>query len=130
MDFYLDENLPKRVAKALNELEGENAIHKVFSTELVWGKGVKDKELFHLLHKVNGILITNDARITTRKSEFALVKELKLSVFVISFRKGSAYWEKALRIINTWNLVKTHIEKHTPNPIVVRIIHTDTCLFL
>jgi hypothetical protein len=129
MDFYLDENLPKRVARALNELEGEKAIHKVLSTEVEFGKGIKDPDLFQKLKEVEGILITNDIRISTRQSEFSLLNDLKISAFLITFPKNSGYWEKALKIINTWNLIKEITEKNSSH-IIVKIKNNGTFDYL
>ena len=45
MDFYLDEQLPKTVAEALNAIEKHEGVNSVFSTEEAFGKGVPDTEL-------------------------------------------------------------------------------------
>ena len=60
MNFYFDEQLPKIIASALNILESHEGANQVFSTEIEFGKGIKDIELFENLRKVNGILVTHD----------------------------------------------------------------------
>jgi hypothetical protein len=76
MNFYFDEQLPKITAIALNILESHEGVNQVFSTEIEFGKGIKDIELFENLTKVNDILVTHDLKMRTRKNEFSLIKEL------------------------------------------------------
>jgi len=58
MDFYLDENLPERVAESLNALDDENSIQ--FITKVA-PKGTKDVQLIDLLNAANAnVIITND----------------------------------------------------------------------
>ena len=120
MDFYLDEQLPKRVANALHELERYEDKHNVYSTEMKFGKGVKDPDLYDKLKNVNGILISNDLRMKTRSNEFTLLKELGITAFLISLPSGSGYWIKVKTIINNWDEIKSTSEK-CKHPFIRRI---------
>lgn len=113
MDFYLDENIPERIAEGLNYFEGEKRKHNVYSVVEKGLAGKKDVDLFPKIKEWNGIFITNDLKITTRKNEFELLKELGLSVFIVSFKKGSTYWERVNTIMNRWQLIKEIAEGET-----------------
>lgn len=120
MKFYLDEQLPKTVAEALDILESHYGENRVLSTEAEFGKGVKDKDLFEKLKNVGGILITHDLKMVTRKNEFALIKELGISVFIISLPSGANYELQYKTIIERWPEIKS-IRKKNPSPFVCRI---------
>lgn len=129
MDFYFDEQLPKRVANALNELEGHDGIHNIYCTELKFEKGIKDPELFKRLQAVDGILISNDLRMKTRNNEFTLIKELGITAFLISLPSGSGYWIKVKALIKHWDVIKEVASKHK-RPFVCRVMMRGEIKFL
>lgn len=106
MVFYFDENMPKRIAQALDALEGDRSDINVFSTEIVWDKGIDDPTLFRKISEVGGILITNDLKIKTRRNQFELLKELELSAFLFSFPKHSKFPVKYMKIFSYWEFIK------------------------
>ena len=83
----------------------------IFSTETEFGKGVKDIELFDKLKKVNGILVTHDLKMRTRKNEFSLIKELGITVFIISLPSGANFELQYQTIIGMWPEMKKDISK-------------------
>ncbi len=121
MDFYFDEQLPKIVADALNVLETHEGVNRVFSTEIEFGKGIKDVDLFQRLRKVNGILVTHDLKMKTRKNEFSLIKELGITVFMISLPSGANFETQYQVIIGMWPDIKKILKKYKSNPFVCRI---------
>lgn len=106
MDFYFDENLPERVARALNELEGKQSSINVYSTVDKWEKGIQDPDLIVLLSKVNGIWVTNDKKLRTRIEHFKLIKRQNITVIIICFASGSDYVTKYQRIVKVWEKIK------------------------
>lgn len=120
MDFYLDEQLPKTVAEALNAIEKHEGVNSVFSTEEAFGKGVPDTELFTFLTDCNGILITNDLKMKTRKNEFSIIKNLGVTVFIISLPSGVNYQIIYKTIIDKWEEIKKICKKNS-RPFVCRI---------
>jgi len=101
MDFYFDENYSQHIASALNELERSDAEHKVFSTQVVWKRGIMDIELIPLIAEVGGIFITKDTNIAKRKAEVELLKKLKVNtVFIRS--KNQSHWEQIETLIRSW----------------------------
>ena len=121
MDFYLDEQLPKIIAHALNVLESHEGINHVFSTEDEFGKGIKDVELFDKLKSVSGILITPDLKMKTRKNEFSLLKKLGATAFMISLKPGSNFERQYQTIISKWAEIKKIQNQQGPNSFVCRI---------
>lgn len=122
MDFYFDEQLPPSIAEALNLIEGHEKKHRVFSTASVFGKGVQDIDLFRKLQEVNGILVTHDLKMLTRRKEFELIKDLGISVFVISLPDGANY-ELIYRTIigDKWHEIKALWKKRRNESFVCRI---------
>ncbi len=90
------------------------------STEIKFGKRIKDPDLFKILKEKKGILISNDLRMKTRNNEFTLLKELGITAFLISLPSGSGYWIKVKTIINYWEEIKSASEKHK-HPFIRRI---------
>lgn len=105
MDFYFDENLPPRIAHAFDALEGKDG-HRVYHTQEVWGQGIKDVDLYPKLKAANGILVTNDLKMISRRNEFSLLKELQITAFIMSFPKGSTFDEKARHMFLRWAEIK------------------------
>lgn len=105
MKFYLDENLPKRVADALSALEGDKSPVEVDSTE-IFNKGIQDEELLIKLKENNGILITNDLKM--RKAFKGLLRINKITAFFIAFPKAANFAEKYQRIISNWEKIKNY----------------------
>lgn len=111
MDFYLDENLPPRVANALNALE-EGEEDNVYHTRLVFGAGILDPDLFPKIKEVNGILITNDLKQYSRKNEHDIIKELGITVILLHLPKGANFALKYKTIIDRWEEIKTICRKN------------------
>lgn len=111
MDFYFDENLPKAIAEALNIVEGHRAINRVFSTEVAFEKGIKDLELIPKIKSVNGILITHDIKMKTRSNEHQLIKEIGVTVFIISLPSGCNYELMYQKIFSDWEKSKLFVVK-------------------
>lgn len=120
MTFYLDEQLPKAIAMALDTLEQHDGVHRVLSTEQEFGKGVKDVDLFDVLSRVDGVLITHDLKMVTRKNEFSIIKSLGVSVFIISLPSGANFETIYLTIIGMWPGIKKIARKQT-RPFVCRL---------
>jgi len=121
MDFYFDEQLPKVVAEALNILESREGVNRVLSTENEFGRGIKDVELFKKLKNVNGVLVTHDLKMITRKNEFALVKELGISVFILSLPSGANVELQYQTIFAKWSEILKLYRKNSSKAFVCRI---------
>lgn len=121
MDFYFDEQLPKIIANALNVIESHEGLNKVFSTETEFGKGIPDLELFARLKAVNGILVTHDLKMKTRKNEFSVIKALGISVFLISLPSGANFELQYQTIIGLWPEIKRIYKKQRGAHFVCRI---------
>lgn len=67
MDYYLDEQLSPLIAEALDKIEGHEGRNRVYSTATAFGKGITDLELFERIRQANGVLVTHDLKMVTRK---------------------------------------------------------------
>lgn len=105
MDFYFDENMPVRVANALNELEA-GEIHNVYHIQSVWEKGIKDPDLFPLIKEKSGIFVTNDLKILSRKNEYELLQSLEITAIFIDFPSGTNFVYKYQKIFKHWEDIK------------------------
>jgi hypothetical protein len=120
MKFYFDEQLPKKVANALDILEQHDNEHRVFSTEIEFGKGVKDIPLYHKLHEAGGILITHDLKMITRIAEFTAIKDLGITVFFINLPSGVNFTLIYQTLFEKWEEIK-EIAKRQKHPFVCKI---------
>jgi hypothetical protein len=105
MDFYFDENLPPRVANALNALE-EGEEDNVYHTQVAFGKGILDPDLYPMLKKANGILITIDLKMLSRKNEYELIKTLGITVIFLCIPRNENFAFKYKAIIDRWEEIK------------------------
>ncbi len=119
MDFYLDENLPPRLAKALNEFDEEN---RILHTQIEFGKGIKDVPLIDKLNEIKGIkiIVTNDLKFKHRIHQYRIYKDNNLSTIMISLPSGPNDWAKMITITNKWELITELSRKHK-HPFICRI---------
>jgi len=74
------------------------------------------------LVEVNGILITHDLKMVTRANEFALLKELELTAFIISLPNNASYSIQENAIVNRWFEIKKIFQEHKHKmPFICRI---------
>ena len=105
MEFYLDENLPPRVANALHALEQGEGI-SVYHTKVAFNMGILDPDLYPKLKERNGILITNDFKMLSRKAEYQLMISLGITAFFIKFPSGANFFVKYKMIFDRWEEIK------------------------
>jgi len=118
MDFYLDENLPPRIAKAINEFDEEN---RVLHTQIEFEKGIEDEDLISNLNEAKAsVLVTNDLKFKHRLHQYKIYKMNNLSVFMISLPSGADDWLKMRTITNKWELITRLSNKHK-HPFICRI---------
>lgn len=125
MDFYFDENTPPRIAAALNVLEGEKSDINVFHTQVQWGKGVKDPSLYPLLKKANGILVTSDLKMMTRKAERQIIMKHAVPVIIFTVPPGSNFPSRYQFIFKKWEAIKKFCRNNNP-PYMGRITTYDS----
>ena len=94
MTCIFDENLPPRLAKALNELEGSNGIDVLHLREM-FPPGTKDIEWIEELSKIDDcFIITKDRNIKRNPHEYLAWKESKLPiVFMQKTWKDQKFWD-------------------------------------
>lgn len=125
-NIYIDENLPRQLAKGLNELqEPQNArdqldIH-IFSIKDVYGEGEKDEDWIPKVGKEKGIVITQDFRIQTQKHQKELYKKHGIGILFLHppAKGGFMYWDMVKQLVNRWVEIK-HIIQHNKTPFAFR----------
>lgn len=102
--IYLDENLSKYVATALNYLnKGYFTDVEIFSTEESFSRGISDEDLIPKISKKDGVIITRDLNITKTKLQYALLKDNKIGAFFIKLPKNmDKHWLLIRILINNW----------------------------
>ena len=103
MKVLVDEHLPPRLARALNELFGPD--DEVIALRDRFGAGVKDVQWIEALnHEGRWVVISADRRITRNRAEFYAFRKSRLIGFFLS--KGlykSPLAKQAERIIGLWS---------------------------
>jgi hypothetical protein len=116
MKIYLDENLSKYIAEALNLVsKGYFPDIEVFSTIDVFGRGVHDETLIPKIGTEGSILITKDFNIKKTHLQFELCRQYELCVFFITLPKNQdKHWDIVKLLINNWEEItqKAVRDKH------------------
>ena len=124
MEIYLDENLSKYVAEALNLLsKGYFQNIQVLSTIEKFGKSATDETIIPAVGNVNGILITRDIQISRSQLQFDLCKEFKIGILFLHLEKGSdRHWDLVRLLINHWQgIVNLSINERRPFAFKVKV---------
>lgn len=119
--IYIDENLPKQLAKGLNELQQpmnhrDGLEIEVLSIKEVFGQGVKDEDWIPEVGKENGIVITQDFRIQTQRHQKELYLNSGVGILFINppSKVGYPYWDMVKQLVNRWEEIKSIVKKNQP----------------
>ena len=117
--IYIDENLPKQLAKGLNELQQpmnhrDGMSIEVLSIKEVYGQGAKDEEWIPEVGKENGIVITQDYRIQTQRHQKELYIKSGIGILFLNppSKGGFPYWDMVKQLINRWEDIKSIVKKN------------------
>lgn len=127
MIIYLDENLSRYLAYALNELQKPlNKKYKNLPDEIEvrylpddFGEGAKDEEWIPQLGGRKSYVITSDLNIYRTRHQRALCLDHNLGVFFFKFPKSCKYWQIVKLIIDRWEQIIQKISK-TERPFAFR----------
>jgi hypothetical protein len=123
MKIYIDENMPPQLAEGLSILEKPNNEGvEVYSIQKEYGRGIQDEDWIPQIGQVNGIVITQDAKIQRIKTQYQLLKKYKLGIFYLipPGKKGYTYWEMVEKVIINWSEIKD-LSKKNKAPFAFRI---------
>jgi len=123
MKIYIDENMPPQLAEGLAILEKPNDEGiEVYSIQKEYGRGILDEDWIPQVGMVNGIVITQDAKMQRIRSQYNLLKQYKLGIFYLvpPGKKGYTYWEMVEKIIFNWQEIKNLVRK-SKTPFAFRI---------
>jgi hypothetical protein len=103
MKFIFDACFSDKLAKGLKAFE-ENVEHtSEFSTE-----GTLDLNLFPLVKRRKGILITKDIEIGRKPQEKQAIRDLNISVIFVKIPVTYERWDIIEFFIKKWRLIKRH----------------------
>ena len=110
MTCIFDENLPPKLARALNELEGSNGI-KVLHLREMFPPSTKDIEWIKELAIIdNCFIITKDRNIKRNPHEYLAWQESNLSiVFMKKSWKDQKSWNMSWKLIKRWEEIKQKV---------------------
>ena len=107
MTCIFDENLPPKLAKALNELEGERGIEVKHLRE-IFPPSTADIEWRKELSQIEDcFVITKDRNIKKNPHEFKAWQESKLPIiFMQKSWKNQQFWDLSWKLIKQWKDIK------------------------
>lgn len=117
---FIDENLPRQLAKGLHELQQpqnkKDGIEiEVLSIKDIYGEGAPDEGWIPKVGKEKGIVITQDFSIYTTKHQKELYqKEGVGMLFFNQGKSGFTYWEMVKQLISRWDDIKQIVRKNKP----------------
>ena len=112
MICVFDENLPPRISKAFNELEGRKGIQVKHLREM-FPPATKDIEWINELSKLDGcFIITNDRNIKRNRHEFLAWQESGLPiVFMKKGWKDQRFWDLSWKLLRRWDEIKAKVSR-------------------
>ena len=116
MTCVFDENLPPKLARALNELEGNNGIEVKHLRDLFPAK-TKDIEWIESLSNIEDcFIITKDRNIKRNPHERNAWKESRLQiVFLQKSWNNQKFWDFSWKMIKRWEDIKFNIKSKKIN---------------
>lgn len=106
--LVLDENLPPRLAKALDAL-GEDVVH----LRDIAPEGTPDKEWIELLGREGWVFLSSDRRIRRREIERAALGAHRVGAFFIKSHK-LRYCQMVQLVIRRWPELKRAAKSRSP----------------
>jgi len=111
MTIYLDENMPKHLAKGFDiiqypeNLKTDNNINVAFLPDK-FGYSCKDIDWIPKVGKEGSCIITQDINISRRNNELALFKKHKVGMFFLkgsSKKQGLSIWDMTQALAKNWS---------------------------
>ena len=110
MILYIDENLPRHLARGFNLLQLPETKKLGFACEVRhlmddFDMGIKDVDWIKAMQNSDCCMLTQDYHITRRKDELKAYREAKLGMFFVkgkSSRHGLTVWEMVELLARRW----------------------------
>jgi hypothetical protein len=114
MRFFIDNNLPPALARALNELTFTDG-HEVVHLRDRFSPSISDREWIDALaEEQNWIIVTQD-RLKKGSLEKEALRNSKLTAFFLKSGWASVhYWEKTWKLVRWWPAIITQAERVEP----------------
>ncbi len=124
MKFLLDNNLPPRLARALNELS-KGSGHEVVALRDRFQPETEDASwIRHLGAEGGWSVVSGDLNIFKNPVELAAWRESKFTIFFLARGWSSLeYWVKASKLVHVWPTIQTHAS--TVRPGAAYVVHVN-----
>jgi len=116
MNFFFDNNLSQRLAKAMDLLEQEE---RIIHLQDEFQPDAKDEDWLEFVGKNRMILITRDKKIKRRAAELRALKNYKVGAFILG-GQNPGIWQIVKQIINNWLRIKDLASK-TRVPFIFKV---------
>jgi hypothetical protein len=120
MIVYVDENMPPRLAEALNLLQQplntKGIGVEVQSIVHAFGRGTKDEVWIPRAGQQGACILTQDFNIHRIRHQRALCEEHKLGMFFIQppSKSGLLYWDMVKLVIDRWEQLIKIVNREQP----------------
>jgi hypothetical protein len=115
--FLLDNDLPYRLAHALQALEGEHG-HEVRPIREVYGEDAQDLDFLPKLGREGWILVSKDRRQTRRPAEREARQKARVTALYFGpFFGRIRFWEQAAFVVRYWPALASWAETSTPGTV-------------
>lgn len=119
MIVYLDENMPKHLAKGFQVLQEPEGFKTGYPLEIryvpeIFEKGVKDEAWIPVLGEEGACIITQDINISRRKHELELYRKHKIGAFFLrgpSKKRGLSIWQMVEALAKNWTAISQIIHE-------------------
>ncbi len=116
MNFFFDNNLSPRLARAMNCLEQESEVAHLTEN---FPRDAIDEDWMKYIGENKIILITQDKKILRRVAELKAFKKYKIGAFILTGQNRDI-WKTIEQIVKKWQEIKTLVAR-TRLPFAFRV---------
>ncbi|MBV1790564.1 DUF5615 family PIN-like protein [Marinobacterium sp. D7] len=110
MKFFIDHNLPPRLARAINELCGED--HLVIHLKERFDQSTPDVEWIRTLASEGGWIVITQDRLKKADHEKEAIRRSGLILFNLDKQWAKAeFWDKSHRLVQWWPYIIEQAER-------------------
>lgn len=108
MNFFIDNNLPPALAKALAELSLPEQ-HIVMHLRQKFSENIADVDFIHALSKEGNWAIVTQDRLVKKSVEREALRRSGIPTYILKPQWMNAqYWDKAAALVRWWPIIVNH----------------------
>jgi len=116
MNFFFDNNISAKMAKAMNLLDDDSHIDHL---QDIFSQDTEDEKWLEYVGKKEIILITRDKKITKRRAELSVYRKYRVGAFILT-GKNMKKWDQVKQLILAWEKIKDLAER-TARPFAFQV---------